>query len=243
MLVLLLALVAAASLSLGYSAGDGVPASSEHTSAAVVAIGSHAAGETLESPDGASSQSLAKNLIETNLMLRSFCSAASEVNDNTAPGGFARSSNHARKVSSSNRAKGLYLFAEPEVVLQLGKHPAMRLSLINKTDKLLTFAACDSRLDIVQEALDEDGEWKPIEYFPRSWCGNSYHRVFLAPNDFWEFPVFRYSGSFLTQLRFALTLSDRSVIYSNTFAGSINFEQFYDKEGHNATNIMDPYNE
>lgn len=34
-----------------------------------------------------------------------------------------------------------------------------------------------------------------------------------------------------------------SPLYSNEFEGSINPEQFTEKEGHNPTDLMDPYNE
>jgi len=76
--------------------------------------------------------------------------------------------------------------------------------LVNTTKEQVTFSASDSRLYIVQEALDRDSKWKPIEYLPSSWCGNSYHHVFLGANEYWEFAAARYTGEFKTRLRFRL---------------------------------------
>jgi hypothetical protein len=119
--------------------------------------------------------------------------------------------------------------------------PGMRVTLVNQTRDLLAFPASDSRLAIVQEAQDSAGTWKPIEYLPSSWCGNSHHRVFLAPNHFWTFPAPRYQGTILTKLRFAMVLADGSQLHSNVFDGSVNPEQFTVKQGHAATNVMDSY--
>ena len=102
-------------------------------------------------------------------------------------------------------------------------------------------AASDSRLNLVQEAMDTDGTWKEIEYLPSSWCGNSYHSVYLAPHHYWEFVAPKYSGPQRTKLRFKLTLSPDRVLYSTAYDGGIHPEQFTVKQGHNPTNIMDPY--
>jgi hypothetical protein len=58
------------------------------------------------------------------------------------------------------------------------EYRGMRLLLVNRTKVEAEFPASDSRLSIIQEAQDSEGNWKAIEYLPSSWCGNSYHRVF-----------------------------------------------------------------
>ena len=70
----------------------------------------------------------------------------------------------------------------------------------------------------------------------------------VGPNEFWTFSAPRYQGEFQTKLRFALVRGDRDKpdekpIYSNEFEGSINKEQFTQKQGHTPSDIMDPYDE
>lgn len=120
----------------------------------------------------------------------------------------------------------------------------MRLLLVNGTDAEVGFAASDSRLSIIQEAKDSDGNWKAIEFLPSSWCGNSYHRVFLPAKHYWEFSAPLYTGKMRTKLRFALPISDTVTIYSNEFEGSVNSGQFGSrKEGYTSRGLMDPYDE
>ena len=81
----------------------------------------------------------------------------------------------------------------------------MPLRLINTTNSVREFNASDSRLTIVQEAMDKDGKWKPIEYLTSSWCGNSYRVLALGANEYWPFLIPRYDGSFPTLLRVRLS--------------------------------------
>jgi hypothetical protein len=104
----------------------------------------------------------------------------------------------------------------------------MKLYLVNRTEKLVDFAACDSHLYIVREALDRDCKWKALEQFPDSHCGNSFHRVFLEPDEYWDFYAVPRAGSFKTKLRFRLEPGGEAGIaqaggtmYSNEFEGSI----------------------
>ena len=126
------------------------------------------------------------------------------------------------------------------------KYRGLRVILVNTTGKEVGFAASDSRLYIVQEALDKDGKWKPVEYLPSSWCGNSYHTVFLPPDNYWEFSAARYTGVRPTKFRIRLSVEDPGeksrTILSNEFEGSVNPKQFTVQQGHKPTSIMDPYN-
>src|ERR1043165_950717 len=56
------------------------------------------------------------------------------------------------------------------------KYNGHNLYLINNSNSVISFAASDSRLDIVAEVKVDTG-WAAIEYNPSSWCGNSYHTV------------------------------------------------------------------
>ncbi len=177
-------------------------------------------------------------------MLRGYCYAGSPIDDKSALGGFATSDNLPRRLDPvDDRQPGkLYLLALPDISAPFaGQYRGMTLLLVNSTSKTLAFDASDSRLSIVQEARIDNGEWMPIEYLPSSWCGNSYHRVFLPAGQYWSFIAPRYTGPQPAKLRFRLDRGQDEPLISNVFDGSIHPEQFTQKQGHTATGIMDPY--
>ena len=179
--------------------------------------------------------------LDIKFMLRGYCYAGS-VPDPKAPGGYATSDNKPKKIAggSIGQQGQLALVALPGEFVAFGQaSKGFRLLLVNRTKTEVALRACDSRLSIIQEAMDTDGRWRPIEYLPSSWCGNSYHRVFLPRNAFWEFAAPCYSGGYKTKLRFVL--QGDQPLYSSEFEGAINLEQFTQKQGHQPTDIMDPY--
>ena len=201
----------------------------------------HAADPVAMVPDDVAAVRPVENFFEVDFMLRGYCCAVSQTPDSQALGGFGLGGYSARAVPKHQPGKGLYLLAQPTEVMFFGDQPGMRLMMVNRTKQALKFTACDSRLSIIQEAQDQHGVWKPIEYLPSSWCGNSYHQVQLNPDYYWEFAAPRYRGTSPTKLRFTLKLDDGSLIHSNEFDGSVNLAQFSIKQGHVPTNIMDPY--
>ncbi|MCB9195074.1 MAG: hypothetical protein H6600_09450 [Flavobacteriales bacterium] len=100
--------------------------------------------------------------------------------------------------------------------------------LANTTDTLFKATRQDGSLIMIQEAQNEKGEWKPIEYWVPSGCGNSYFDPLeLKPNHFAKVAIVKYSGSFKTQLRLKLRYSRKcKVLYSEPFRGSIEPSQF-----------------
>jgi hypothetical protein len=181
--------------------------------------------------------------VNVSFMLRGYCLAGSRV-DKQAIGGFGQSDNAPKKVTAPNigRDGQLALVAFPQKAVSFAyKYRGMRMLLINRTKREVEFPASDSRISILQEAQDSKGDWKPIEYLPFSWCGNSSHRVFLPAGHYWEFAAPVYTGTKKTKLRFVL--QGKQPLYSNEFEGSINPGQFTQKQGHTPTDIMDPYNE
>lgn len=100
--------------------------------------------------------------------------------------------------------------------------------LVNTTDTTFHARRQDGSLVMIQEAKNEAGEWKPIEFWIPSGCGNSYFDPLeLKPNEFAEVAIVRYSGRFKTQLRLKLQYSYKSkVMYSTPFEGSIDPSQF-----------------
>ena len=97
----------------------------------------------------------------------------------------------------------------------------MALRLINRTKKTVEFYACDSALPIVRQALDDKKQWQAIETLPQTFCGNSFHRVFLKPNQFWQFPARVYAGPLKTKMRFHFEMNGQPNIDSNEFEGNI----------------------
>jgi hypothetical protein len=147
--------------------------------------------------------------------------------DDRALGGFASSKNDPKPMTWANPGEdgALILVAVPQAVVPYEyRYSGMLLRLFNWTDEEVAFRATDSRLRIVQEALDSEGCWRPIERTPSSFCGNSYHEVFLPSNHYWELVAPRYSGPMQTRLRFVL--KGTPALVSNEFEGSINPGQF-----------------
>lgn len=123
-----------------------------------------------------------------------------------------------------------------------------RVTITNTSPDTVVFDAQDSRLYMNLQAQDARGRWRDIEYVPSSWCGNSYHQVFLAPGQYWQLTVPAYSGAQPTQLRVRLLRRKSAAsrqpeaVYSNSFAGGVNPAQFWRQEGYVPQSIMDPYN-
>ncbi len=166
--------------------------------------------------------------------------AQSAIPDEAAFGGFGKSDNKPHRVvgESVSSQPQIVLVALPDEVAvfaldSTGKYPVERVTLesktfkgfkvllLNETPDVVWFSATDSRLSVVREAMDQSGEWKPIEALPGSSCGNSYHRVALEPNQYWSFSAPAYAGEFLTKMRFRL---DDTV--SNEFEGTMVLSQF-----------------
>lgn len=95
----------------------------------------------------------------------------------------------------------------------------------NNIKDTLQISCQDSHLFLLQEAKNEKGEWKPIEYWSYSWCGNSYRSRKIGPNEIIKSKSFNYSGSYVTEIRFKL-FNNNKVYYSNVLKGTIELSQF-----------------
>ena len=123
-----------------------------------------------------------------------------------------------------------------------------RVEVANPTADTVVFDAQDSRLYMAVQAQDTRGRWRDIEHIPSSFCGNSYHQVFLAPGQYWQLTVPAYTGEQPTRLRVRLTQrrtrtarQPTITVYSNSFAGSVNPAQFWRQQQYSPQGIMDPY--
>lgn len=179
-------------------------------------------------------------------MLRGYFYAGSHITDDLFSG-FAKSGNPPKAITAGMQVppKAVSLIALPnESAIFNDAFKGIKVVLVNTTPETLALSASDSRVEIIQEAQDVTGEWRPIDYLPSSWCGNSYHHVFLEQNQYWEFVAAEFTGTLKTKLRFRLSgliaNADR-VIYSNQFDGMINPEQFSVKREYHPQGLMDPY--
>ena len=107
----------------------------------------------------------------------------------------------------------------------------MTIYLINTSkDTFYYDGVQDGSLIMVQQAKDEPGNWKPIESWCWSSCGNSYEDFLrLDPNTYITAVAPRYKGDFNTELRFVFITYNKAKmnkIYSEPFRGSVNLSQF-----------------
>ena len=150
--------------------------------------------------------------------------AGSRIKDREALRGFGPCDNYPKDLGGKEwGAKGdVSLVAFPDEPVAYFKHRGFALRLINWTGEAVPFAACDSMLMLIREAKDEGGAWREIETPQQPICGNSFHRVFLGPRQYWEFPAREYAGRIKTKLRFRLDPGPgRPAIYSNEFDGNV----------------------
>jgi hypothetical protein len=155
--------------------------------------------------------------------------AGSRTKDRDAPGGFGPCDNYPRDLAGKDwGAKGaVSLVAFPDEPVAYFKRRGFALRVVNRTAEAVPLAACDSALGIIREAKDPGGAWREIEAPPQPICGNSFHRVFLGPGQYWQFPAREYAGPTTTRVRFRLDPGGgRPTIYSNEFDAQVAPAQF-----------------
>lgn len=191
--------------------------------------------------------SFGQTFIDLNIdfMLRGSIYAKSSIIDSTALGGFGGSSNAPKKMNESNTftESGLFLKIDTSQLVSINnKYNAYNLYIGNNSDSTIALLSSDSRLYVVAEVYYKN-KWHPIEYLPSSWCGNSYHRVYLRQKEYWEFKVPKFSGKIKTKLRYSLKVYASLYIYSNEIDASFNLKQLTEKPEYEPSGLMDPYND
>tara|TARA_R110002124_G_scaffold286715_1_gene468425 strand:- start:778 stop:1464 length:687 start_codon:yes stop_codon:yes gene_type:complete len=141
-------------------------------------------------------------------------------NDNTIDRDFVATSAFKKKILEQR-------ITEKEINLFLEKNTDSLYSiyLVNKTSDSILISTQDWHLYLIQEAKDQNGDWKPIEYWEYSNCGNSYLTEKLGPNGILKTESLVYSGLLETEIRFKL-LNNNQIYYSNSIIGFINDSQF-----------------
>lgn len=91
--------------------------------------------------------------------------------------------------------------------------------------KIANIETQDGSLMMTVEAQDGNKQWKALEYWSHSWCGNSYYSLDIPPQHFAFTRGVKCSGDFYTTCRLKLRFGKDS-LYSNEFRMSINKSQF-----------------
>lgn len=188
----------------------------------------------------------AQDCLKVNYKLRGYFYAGSSQVDSLSPGGFYAAKNIPQPCTINEL--NLIKTNEIQVIVAIDsitafseKHAGFKVYVINASNKTQSLDAQDSRLYMTRQVFYKN-KWQDIEYLPSSWCGNSYHKVFIKPNEFWAFSAPCFKGRIKAKFRFALTMNDTSILYSNSFEGSFNKSQLQKEQGHKTQGIMDPYN-
>ncbi|WP_378176828.1 hypothetical protein [Aquimarina sp. SS2-1] len=191
------------------------------------------------------------NCLDVPYKLRGYFYAGSGIIDTEAPGGFYEASNRPKKNDQFIRKIGnnsdLQLVVKTDSIVEFRDGvKGFKVFLINSTDSIYLLSAQDSRISVVRQVYYKN-EWQDVEYLPSSSCGNSYHSVYIKPNEYWDFTAPCMEGKIKSKFRFNLHIGvtkDLAIknLYSNEFEGSFNKEQLKREQGHESINILNPYN-
>ena len=143
-----------------------------------------------------------------------------ETNENRIDRDFVSPPEFREKINGQSKIE-----KEINLILEKNNDSLYSIYVFNKTTDSIKISIQDWHLYLIQEAKNQNGEWKPIEYWKYSWCGNSYLSGKLEPNGILKTESKVYNGNFGTQIRFKL-LNDDKVYFSNSLDGFVNISQF-----------------
>lgn len=161
--------------------------------------------------------------------LRGYFHVGTSKIDSTALGGFYEGLNSPIKITSKTKnifqTNELQLIVKSDSIIEFEKGIAgFKVFISNKTDSILEIEAQDSRLYLKRQVFYKN-TWQDIEYLPSSWCGNSYHNVYIKPNEYWDLIAPCLKGKIAAKFRFKFYVNKSLTIYSNEFEGSFNRRQ------------------
>jgi hypothetical protein len=188
--------------------------------------------------------------VKINHMIRGhFYAASPRVEYLDDIGGWGGSDNSFQKVDENLPVKNkkFEVYIDTTEITEWGNgYAGYNVYVINTASDTMFFQAQDSRLYMEIQAMNKLGEWKSIQYLPNSWCGNSYHKLYLPSGTYWNFATPVFKGRYKTKLRIYLIYKESpqgkdEIVYSNEIYGSINAGQFWRKKKYTPNGIMDPY--
>lgn len=104
--------------------------------------------------------------------------------------------------------------------------------IINQTPNKKALLGKDSHIFGLQEALDTNGRWRPIEGRARDFCGHGYFGLNIEPKEFVTVLFPKYKGNYKTKIRVRIKNGD-NIYISQSFDGLINEKQLYlEREGY-----------
>jgi len=109
--------------------------------------------------------------------------------------------------------------------LQKNNDSLFSIYLTNLATDSLKFVRFDRSIFAIQEAINKEGKWQPIEYWTLAACGNSYKYHYIPENETLKAESRIYSGNFKTKIRFKVNINDK-VYYTNSLNGNVNADQF-----------------
>ncbi len=111
--------------------------------------------------------------------------------------------------------------------------------IINQTPNRKALLGKDSYIFGLQEAIDTNGHWRPIEGRGRDFCGHGYFGLRIDPGEFVAILFPKYKGNFKTKIRVRIK-NDDNIYISQPFDGFINEKQLYlEKDGYFYSKLVD----
>ena len=101
----------------------------------------------------------------------------------------------------------------------------MAVWIQNNSNDTILFPKQDGSLIGLIEAIDTRGDWKPIQYWWFSWCGNSYVDLILPPKNSLQIGLNNHFGDIKTKMRLKIHGRD-TIYYSNDFFGTVSTDDF-----------------
>lgn len=98
--------------------------------------------------------------------------------------------------------------------------------LVNQTPTTKAVLQKGDHLFGIQEAMDTNGVWRPIEYKAFEYCGNGYIALKLLPQEYIIMAFPKYQGNYKTKLRVRIK-NGETIYVSQPFEGTIDKRQFY----------------
>lgn len=103
--------------------------------------------------------------------------------------------------------------------------------LVNNSAAPVVLGTQDGSVFCVLQALDRNQQWRPVQYWQYSGCGNSYIARYLRPEEHLSLLAkIPCQGDFKTKLRYKLAGIKR-FYYSNEFEGRIGYSEFSEPPG------------